>query len=84
MEMTKSKQRLLAINGVEQRMNEYMKAEPSYITNMTQRGRDKIHQVYERAVWIDSQLNGSCVVDPFFGFHFYEEEDAMAFKLRWL
>lgn len=82
--MTKSKQRLLAIDGVEHRLNEYMKAEPLYVTNMTHRARERVHEIYEQAVWIDSQLSGSCIVDPFFGFHFYEEEDAMAFKLRWL
>jgi len=81
--MTKNKQRLLAVNGVEQRLSEDIKADPSYIRNMTKRSRDKVHEIYEQAVWIDSQLNGSCVVDPFFEFHFYEEEDAMAFKLRW-
>jgi len=68
--MTKSKQRLLAIDGVEHRVNEYMKAEPSYVRNMTQRTRDRIHKVYERAVWIDSQLSGSCIVDPFFWISF--------------
>lgn len=82
--MIKSKQRLLAVDGVELRLKEHTKADPSYITNMNQRIRDKIHEIYERAVWIDSQLNGSCVVDPFFEFHFYEDEDAVAFKLRWL
>ncbi len=81
--MTKNKQRLLAVDGVEVRLKEHTNADASHIGHMTQRGRDKIREVYERAVWIDSQLNGSCVVDPFFGFHFYEEEDAMAFKLRW-
>lgn len=84
MEMTKSKQRLLAVDGVEQRLNEYIKADTLYIHNMTQSARDGIHKIYERAVWIDSQLNDSCVVDPFFKFHFYEEADAMAFKLKWL
>jgi len=82
--MTKNKQRLLAVDGVEQRLSEDLKANPSYIMNMRQQGRDKIRGIYERAIWIDSQLNGSCIVDPFFGFHFYEDEDAMAFKLKWL
>ena len=81
--MTKSKQRLLAVDGVEQRLNEYIKADSLYINHMTYKARGKVHEIYERAVWIDSQLNGSCVVDPFFEFHFYEEEDAMAFKLKW-
>jgi len=81
--MTKSKQRLLAVDGVEQRLNEYIKADSLYINHMTHRAREKVREIYERAVWIDSQLNGSCVVDPFFEFHFYEEEDAMAFKLKW-
>lgn len=81
--MTKSKQRLLAVDGVEQRLNGYTKAEPLYISQMTAGARDKIREIYERAVWIDSQLNDSCIVDPFFKFHFYEEADAMAFKLKW-
>ena len=81
--MTKSKKRLLAVDGVELRLKEHTKADASHISNMTQRGRGKIHEIYEQAVWIDSQLNGSCIVDPFFGFHFYEDEDAVAFKLRW-
>ncbi len=81
--MTKSKQRLLAIDGVEQRVNAYLKSDPAHIGNMSQTSRAKLHKVYEQAVWIDSQLNGSCVVDPFFGFHFYDEADAVAFKLKW-
>ena len=81
--MTKSKQRLLAIDGAEQRVNGYLKGDPTHISHMSQTGRDKIHKIYEQAVWIDSNLNGSCIVDPFFGFHFYEEEDAVAFKLKW-
>ena len=35
------------------------------------------------AVWVDANLKGQCVIDPFFNFHFYEEEDAVAFKLKW-
>lgn len=42
-----------------------------------------IHEIYEHAAWIDANIKGGCIVDPFFGFHFYEEEDAVAFKLRW-
>ncbi len=82
--MTKSKQRLLAIDGVEKRVNGYLKSDPTHISHMSLSGRDRINQIYEQAVWIDSQLNGSCVVDPFFGFHFYEEADAVAFKLKWV
>lgn len=81
--MTKNKQRLLAVDGIEQRLIDNIKADVSYIIHMTRSGRDKLHQLYEQAVWIDSQLNDSCIVDPFFGFHFYEEADAVAFKLKW-
>jgi len=81
--MTKNKQRLLAIDGVEKRVDGYLNGDPTHISNMSQKSRDRLHQVYEHAVWIDSNLNGSCIVDPFFGFHFYEEEDAVAFKLKW-
>ncbi|KKK78379.1 hypothetical protein LCGC14_2844130 [marine sediment metagenome] len=81
--MTEDKQRLLAVDGVEQRLKEYINANASYISNLTQKGRDDVHQIYEQAVWIDSHLNNSCIVDPFFKFHFNEEEDAVAFKLRW-
>ena len=41
------------------------------------------HTIYEEATWIDANIKGGCIVDPFFMFHFYEEEDAVAFKLRW-
>ncbi len=81
--MTKSKQRLLAVDGVEHRVEVYLKSDPTHISHMSQQGRDKLHQIYEQAVWVDSNLNGSCIIDPFFGFHFYEEEDAVAFKLKW-
>ncbi len=81
--MIKNKQRLLAVDGIEQRLKEYTQANATHISNMTSKGRDRIREIYEQAVWIDSQLNGSCIIDPFFGFHFYEEEDAVAFKLRW-
>jgi len=81
--MTEDKQKLLAVDGVEQRIKEYTKVDISYIIRMDQGRRDRLRQVYEQAVWIDSQLSGSCTVDPFFGFHFYKEEDAVAFKLKW-
>ena len=81
--MTKSKQRLLAVDGVEYRVDGYLKGDPTHISNMTQTSRDRLHRIYEQAVWVDSNLNGSCIIDPFFGFHFYEEEDAVAFKLKW-
>lgn len=44
---------------------------------------EDVHSIYERAIWIDANIKGVCVVDPYFKFHFYEEEDAVAFKLRW-
>lgn len=43
----------------------------------------QIKKIYEMAVWVDANLKGQCVIDPFFNFHFYEEEDAVAFKLKW-
>ena len=82
--MTTNKQRLLAIDGIEQRLKEYANADKTHIINMSRQGRDRIKKKYEQAVWIDSQLNGSCIVDPFFEFYFYEEADAVAFKLRWM
>ena len=45
--------------------------------------KDHFYELYKKAVWIDRNLTGGCAVDPFFNFHFYDEEDAVAFKLRW-
>ena len=81
--MTKRKRKLLAVDGIERRLEQEIEANGNFINNETSRIRDNIYDLYKKAVWIDSQLNGSCIVDPFFGFHFYEEEDAMAFKLKW-
>ena len=39
--------------------------------------------IYKQVVWIDANLKGGCVIDPYFKIHFYEDEDAMAYKLRW-
>ncbi len=81
--MTKRKQKLLAVDGIEKRLEQEIEVNSNYISYATSHVRDKIYDLYKKAVWIDSQLNGSCIVDPFFDFHFYEEADAMAFKLKW-
>lgn len=81
--MTKNKKRLLAIDGVEARITQYLKNDSTYIAHLAYRQRVQLGGVYQKAVWVDAQLNGSCIVDPFFVFHFYEEEDAMAYKLKW-
>ena len=81
--MTENKQRLTAIEGVEQQMEKRIENNGNYIEHAPRQRREWISDLYERAVWIDSNISNSCAVDPFFTFHFYDEEDAMAFKLRW-
>ena len=81
--MSDNKKRLSAVDGVERRIKENIKSDQTYIGHSSKVLRDRIYRIYEKAVWIDSQLNGSCIVDPFLSFHFYDEEDAVAFKLRW-
>ena len=44
---------------------------------------DIVKSMYEKAVWIDANIKGGCVIDPARNFHFYEIEDATAFKLKW-
>lgn len=73
--------RLLAVDGVDFRLIQYR--ENVDLSTVGTTTRTKFSEIYEKAVWIDVNLNGSCVVDPFFKFHFYDEADAVAFKLRW-
>ncbi len=80
--MTNDTKKLSVIDGVEQRIKE-LKEDGTNISNLPLTSRKKIQVAYEQAVWIDANLNDSCVVDPFCGFHFYDDADAMAFKLRW-
>ena len=76
-------ERILAVDGIEKQLEKYLNNDSNYLLSMHRQYRDQFAETYKRAVWIDSQLNGSCVVDPYFNFHFYEETDAMAFKLKW-
>lgn len=45
--------------------------------------RTELSLAFAKAVWVDANTEGGCVVDPSLFFHFYQEEDAVAFKLRW-
>ena len=82
-----TKMTLTAVEWIEQRHNErievLIKEGKTYSKCANTEYMEAIHQLYEKAVWIDANTNGGCVADPFFCFHFYEEEDAVAFKLRW-
>lgn len=75
--------RFLAVDGVEKQIERYAGGDGHYLTHAATHQREQIANIYEKAVWVDAQLNGSCIVDPFFNFHFYDESDAMAFKLKW-
>lgn len=81
--MTEDKQRLLAIDGVDLRVQQQIDSIDTFFTHSTQDIKNEFANIYAKAAWIDANLNGSCVVGPFFIFHFFKEEDAMAFKLRW-
>ena len=75
--------RLLAVDGVEYQIKQRKEADQYFLNNANSATRDHIVDIYEKAVWCDANLNGSVVIDPYFNIHFYEEEDKMAFKLRW-
>lgn len=76
-------ERILAVDGIEKQVDRNISSNGNYINSMHKQGRAWLKRRYELATWIDSNLNGSCMVDPFGNFHFYEESDAVAFKIMW-
>ncbi len=81
--MTENKQRLTTIEGIEKVIDKRVEANSNYLDHLNHNYKKMISGLYDKAVWIDANIPNSCAVDPYFGFHFYDEEDAMAFKLRW-
>ena len=81
--MTENNERMLAVDGVNLRVEQQINSIDTFFTHATQDIKNEFAKIYARAVWVDLQLSGSCVVDPFFMFHFFEDEDAVAYKLKW-
>lgn len=83
--MTKTKK--TAVEWIEQRyfekISQIKEEKQGSPVRLSKLFKEETADLYEKATWIDGNVKGGCVIDPHFGFHFYEEEDAMAFKLRW-